>query len=239
MRFQRTLLVSLFLTLLTSSRAVDPLPTNFVNLFPDGSLFASSEALLIAAGLRQQVANMGGCNVNLCFALDGSGSIFQSEFAMMREFVLFITAILAGNGENAFAATQYGLRNIDISRLTSDADEFLLAVDDAELADAPRTFIAAGLGFCVRELRPRLEDANKVVLFSDGRSNFGGNPVPIAQKFREMYDGDICAVGVGFENTSVLEDIAGSPQRVIAIDDYFALLDIVDQIVAEVCGFDF
>jgi len=241
MRHFQTLIVSVILSLIAVTQASNnlvPGAPNFVNLFPDGSLFATPEMLRIAASLRQDVVNMGGCNVNVCFALDGSASIPADEYQLVVEFVQLVTAIMSGTGLNAFAGTQYGLGNKDISRLTSDADAFLLALEGLESPRASRTFIAAGLGFCIRDLRRRLEDANKIVLFGDGRSNFGGNPVPIAERFREMYDGDICAIGIGFQDITVLEQITGSPDRVLAIDDVFVLLDIVGQIVFEVCGFE-
>jgi len=234
----RSIIGTLLLTLATfTSATIISNPAPLQSILPHNSLIATPEALLIARGLRQRVINQGSCNPNLCFALDGSGSITTADYTAQKEFVELIAAIVGVDTDAAFAAVQYGLRNIGISSLTNDVDEFLLDVAASNLASAPRTFIAAGLGWCIQELRARPEDANKIVLLGDGRSNFGGNPVPIAKKFRKpVGDGAICAVGIGFRDRRVLKRITGSRTRVLAIHDYFELLDILDQVVTEICG---
>jgi len=231
-------LFSLLFLASTTDAIIQPTPVPLEVLLPGNSLIATPEALLIARGLRQRVIAQGSCNPNLCFALDGSGSISEADFTSQKDFVQLVAAIVGVDTDAAFAAVQYGLRNIGISSLTNDVDQFLLDVDASELEGAPRTFVAAGLGFCINELRPRTEDANKIVLLGDGRSNFGGNPVPIAKTFREPTgDGAICAVAVGFTDLSVLNGITGSSTRVLNIDGYFELLDILDQVVTEICEF--
>ena len=215
-----------------------PDPRPLEEIIPGNSLIASPEALLRARGLRQMVTAQGTCNPNVCFALDGSGSVSEGEFEAQRDFVTLVAAIVGADTDAAFAAVQYGLRNIAISSLTNDVDSFLLDVDASELARADRSFIAAGLGFCINELRPRPEDANKIVLIGDGESNFGGNPIPIARRFRQPRgNGAICAVGIGFRNLRVLRRITGSRSRVLDIDEFFELLDILDQVVFEICDF--
>jgi len=234
----RTFLGVLVLTLATfASATLIANPTPLEVLLPGNSLIASPEALLLARGIRQRVINQGSCNPNICFALDGSGSISPEEYKMQKEFVELIAGITSVDTDVGYAAVQYGLRNVGISSLTNDANQFLLDVAASNLARAPRTFIAAGLGFCIQELRARPEDANKIVLLGDGRSNFGGDPVPIARTFRPPRgNGSICAVGIGFRDRRVLRRIAGNRNRVLAINDYFELLDILDQVVTEICG---
>lgn len=191
--------------------------------------------------LQQRVIDNGGCNPNLCFALDGSGSISVEDYELQKEFVEIVAAIVAVDEDAAFGAVQYGLRNIPISRLTTNANQFLRNVERSRLASASRTFIAAGLGHCIRALRRVPGNANKIVLLGDGRSNFGGNPVPIAQRFLPPRgNGAICSVGVGFQDTDMLLNIVGGdPRNVLQIDEYFELLDILDILVAQVCGLPF
>ena len=202
------------------------------------NVYLTPENLLKIRAIQQKVAAKGSCNPNICFALDGSGSISSADYRAQKDFVELVSAIISVDPNAAYAAVQYGLRNVAISDLTSDANAFLLDVDRSHLAGAPRTFIAAGLGFCISELRPRTEDANKIVLLGDGRSNFGGNPVPVARQFLPPRGtGSICAVGVGFQNTKVLQDIVGGDRnKVLPVDGYFELIDILDVLVSDICN---
>ena len=221
-------------TLFSLTYAVVP---NIQNLIPNNG-FITPENLLQIRAIQQQVAAKGSCNPNICFALDGSGSISSADYSAQKDFAQLIAAIISVDPDAAYAAVQYGLRNIAISDLTSDANSFLLDLDGSILAGAPRTFIAAGLGYCINQLRPRIEDANKIILFGDGRSNFGGNPVSVAQRFLPPRgSGSICAVGIGFQNTAVLQAIVGgNPNRVLQVDEYFELMDILEVIISDICG---
>jgi len=80
------------------------------------------------------------------------------------------------------------------------------------------------------------EDVNKIVVLADGRSFFR-DAEGIARRFRRRNEGNaICAVGIGFGNrTRFLRSITGSRNRVLRINGYFELLDIIDQLVAEIC----
>lgn len=203
----------------------------------------SNETLSLIGGLtraqilQRRIITNGGCNVNICFALDGSGSMSTEDYKRQSDFAVLVSAILAGETEAEFAAVQYGLRNVGISGLTNNANRFLFRVARSRSARAPRTFIAAGLGFCIRELRRRPEDANKIVVIGDGRSNFGGSPVDIAQQFLPPQGtGSICTIGIGFPDIPSLVAIAGDADRLLPIDDYNQLLDALELLVADICG---
>jgi len=103
--------------------------------------------------LQRSIITNGGCNVKMCFALDGSGSISRAEYRLQQEFVQIIAAVASVDGAASFSAVQYGLRNVGISSLTSDIGDFITSVGTSELEKAPRTFVAAGLGFCIQEVR--------------------------------------------------------------------------------------
>ena len=186
--------------------------------------------------LKQRVRD-NGCKPRICFALDGSGSIFPSEWREQKEFVLLVAAIIGVDPDARFAAVQYGLSLKKISLLTRKIDEFLLDVDAAKQAKAPRTFIAAGLGFCISQFTSGRGQPSKIVLLGDGRSNFGGNPVPIARNWRNRYPGyRICAVEVGFfPKKRALRKITGSKKLVLQVDDWFKVVDILRDLVEEIC----
>ena len=188
--------------------------------------------------LKQKIRDFGGCGPNVCFALDGSGSISGSDWSAQKFLVELVAAVVGVDTNAEFAAVQYGLRNIGISLLTGDVDQFLLDVEANRLARARRTFIAAGLAFCIRQLNQRPGDANKIVLLGDGRSNFGGNPIPTAQRWLSAAPSNrICSVGVGFENTAVLQAIAGGdPDMVLTSDDWEKVTEILGDLVYQVCG---
>ena len=188
--------------------------------------------------LQQKILDFGGCGPNVCFALDGSGSVSEDDWDSQRFLVELVAAVVGVDTNAEFAAVQYGLRNILISLLTGNVDQFLLAVDRSRLRRARRTFISAGLAFCIRQLNQRPGDANKIVLLGDGRSNFGGNPIPTAERWLSAASSNrICSVGVGFENTSVLQAIAGGdPDMVLTSDDWEKVTNILGDLVYQVCG---
>jgi len=208
-------------------------------MLPDNTLLEQPGAMAMVEELREEIVAQGTCNANVCFALDGSRRISSTNYRRVQDFVQLVTAIVGVDTRAAFAAVQYGRRIRPISRLTNDVDSFLKDVDNSVSLRARRSFLVDGLSFCIHELWPRTEDVNKIVILGDGRSPRGGNPVPLARRNRRPRGNmDICAVGVGFGNPRRLRRITGSSSRVLAIDGYFDLLDIIDQLVAEICGLD-
>lgn len=185
--------------------------------------------------IQQDLKARGGCNANVCFALDGSASIPPAEFLAQKNFVLDMEAILNPGREVELAAVQYGARNSPISRLTTDGTRFNLAVDAARQLNSERTVIRAGIVWCFNQLKRRRGEALKIVLLGDGEATTIGNPVPIAKRFRRIR-GEICAVGVGFNNTqSLLNIVGGDPSKVLTVDDFFELSDIIENLVEQVC----
>lgn len=186
--------------------------------------------------LMGRIIAKGGCNPNVCFALDGSGSVGSDDYAAQKEFVE-LAAVLIGIDKSAhFAAVQYTQTLTEISPLTSEQVSFLNRVTSSRGLGGG-TFVAAGLAYCVRQLRRRTEDANKIVLLGDGRNNFGsGIPTgPLRSFLPPRGRGEVCAVGVGRINMAELIKIAGSADRVFQSDDYFSLVDVVDELVAGLC----
>lgn len=185
----------------------------------------------------QQKVRDNGCNVNVCFAIDGSGSVGQRGFNAEKQFVFDIVSIIGVDEPAGLAATQFGAANSAISSLTFNSADFNKRVNAARFLNAGFTQIRGGLLYCFNELRRQTKDANKIVLLTDGRANLGGDPVPIADLFRRT-TGDICAVGVAYKNEKQLLDIVGGRARnVLTVDNFFELADILEELVGEVCGF--
>lgn len=187
--------------------------------------------------LRQKIADNGGCNINVCFAIDGSASVRQSGFDAEKQFIFDVEAIINFNRAIGLAATQFGATNSPISSLTSDANGFRLALNGATFLNGGATNIRDGISFCVAELLKSTSGPKKIVVLTDGRANRGGDPAPLADLFRAI-GGEVCAVGVGFQDVSSLLAIAGGDtERVLTVDDFFRLADILEDLIAQVCGF--
>lgn len=177
-----------------------------------------------------------GCGVNVCFAVDTSGSVSKTQFGLEKDFILDITAIIGVDSRSKFAAGQYGARTYKISSLTSDVSGFNLDVNRADFQNDPATSVGSGIVFCDRQLRRERGDANKIVVIGDGRNNLGGDPVRRADNFRKRTGGEVSTVGIGFKDTRALTAIAGSKARVFSIDDYVELSFIIEDLVYDICG---
>eukprot|EP00737_Agarophyton_chilense_P004861 gb/GEZJ01006538.1/.p1 GENE.gb/GEZJ01006538.1/~~gb/GEZJ01006538.1/.p1 ORF type:complete len:247 (-),score=41.48 gb/GEZJ01006538.1/:171-911(-) len=188
------------------------------------------------------IVNSTNCNANICFAVDGSGSMSDAEFQLELDFVKLVAAVISLDPESQFAGIQYGLRPKFISMLTPDAAQFLLHVDATVHMKAPRTFIAPGIGGCWRQLMKVPDQPWKIVLLGDGGSNFDSlspplDPISIAQSFLANPKASISAVGVGNAQVlSMLEGIAGSADRVFGVDEWMNVIFVLSELVADVCG---
>lgn len=210
-------------------------------LYFSSSLFLLSSAskLTYDAVVRQAKAQVskGGCGVNVCFAIDTSGSVTDEQFKSQKFFIQDITAIIGVDSRAKFAACQYGDRSYTISLLTKQVGLFNRLVENASFQGDPVTAVGAGIVYCDRQLRRSRGQANKIVLIGDGRNNLGGSPVRRANIFRRKAGGAVCSVGVGFEDKATLTKIAGGEERVFAVDDYVELAFIVEDLVFDICGF--
>eukprot|EP00737_Agarophyton_chilense_P001014 gb/GEZJ01001126.1/.p1 GENE.gb/GEZJ01001126.1/~~gb/GEZJ01001126.1/.p1 ORF type:complete len:244 (-),score=39.76 gb/GEZJ01001126.1/:609-1340(-) len=190
-----------------------------------------------------QIAVNSNCDPNICFAIDGSGSISEDEFQLQLDFVKIIAGVVSLDPGSQYAAIQYALRPQFMSRLTENVEQFLLDVQSTLQIRSPRTFIAPGLAGCMRQLNKVKGEANKIILMGDGRSTFDSrdpplDPPSIAQVFLAEPNNAISAVAVSFPNTEMLEAITGTPDRVFMVADWFSVLDVIEELVEQVCGSD-
>lgn len=193
------------------------------------------ELLRKLRALAQNVRDRG-CDVNLCFALQGDDFITEYEFEAQKNFVDLIVAILTTDQPGNFCAVQYGRTTKAISPLTKNKLQFLNRLDSASQVGGLNTNIASALGYTGFQLRARVEDANKIIILGDGLETIGFPPRRIARQIRS--EGiRICAVAVGGFDTTALEDITGDPNLVLEIDQFFDLAEIVVGLVSDVCGF--
>lgn len=215
---------------LSAVRNVD----DWLKTVEDNQFFPTDpEELRKLRALRQAVVD-NGCEINMCFALDGSGSIDTDEYQDQKDFVDFIVAITLTANPGNYAGVQYHNHITPISFLTDDRFSFLSKLH-ASTRRGGSTNISAGLGFCIFQLLPRTEDANKVIILGDGFGNIGFDPEDVVGDFLDI-GGQISAVAVGSSDTPQLEAITGSPDRVFTIEGFYALGEVILALVENVCN---
>lgn len=167
-----------------------------------------------------------GCDPNVCFALDGSGSLGPDNYEIQRQFVLLLAAIIGANPRASFAAVQYGLVNVPISNLDRNAPRFIQKLLSSQYQGAPTTFVGAGLAACISQLLRRRGEPAKLVIFGDGGANIGAetgplSPPSLADFFRRRSPANrICAVAVDFPRKPPLfvDIVGGRANRSLVTD---------------------
>ena len=202
-----------------------------VQAFHSDAKFANLQARLIEHG----------CNAQVCFALDGSARVSPAEFDFYKSVTLgSATSInIAFGSDSRFAAVEFGLALKKISLLTSNFPQFFSDVQAHQQVFAGQTFLSSGLGFCISQLDQNPTAPAKIVLFSDGFFDFGGDPRPIAQNWLMKDPSNaICAVSIGSSpNVALLTEITGNSERVItSTSDLVVITDVVGELVQDICG---
>ncbi len=193
----------------------------------------------IRADLRRRLNDVGGCNANVCFAIDGSTSISRTEFDNEKNFVLDVAAIISMDQPVELAAAQYSTSIAPITPLTPWVDDFDTSVNGATQIGGA-SFVVGGINYCFSQLMRRPGEANKIVILGDGRSNIGSRAVDRADLFRQM-GGSLSTVAAGFADDRVLLAIAGGDRdmvfRVQSFADVLALHEVIEKLVFKVCGY--
>lgn len=186
--------------------------------------------------LQKVLCKDGDCNVRLCFALDGSASISHQEFQTQKNLVKLIASV-AAPGNASFSAVQYGLSNTFITGTTFNLAEFRVAVQNSTLAKARRTFLSAGIAFCISQVVSEPAGAGrKIVVLGDGRATFSEDSLPIV--LAASGQADIYAVGIGFPRDSkrLLQITGGRKDRVIGISRYSEVVNVVPRLIRSLCN---
>lgn len=191
--------------------------------------------------LRDRIAAVGGCNANVCFAIDGSRSLAKSgEFEAEKNFVLDLMAVIGVDDAVEVAAVQYGTSSSAISPLTANLEDFITKVADEKPLKSKRTFVAAGINYCFGQLFRRPGEANKIVLLGTAKSQIGSSAVRRANEFRQATGGEVCTVAAGFADTRELLAIAGGdPEKVFLVGSFLEVLKLqalIEGLVEGICN---
>lgn len=184
--------------------------------------------------LTQNVRDRG-CEVNLCFALQGDDFITTEEFQAQKDFVDLLVAILTTDEPGNYCAVQYGRTTGFISNLIGNKIRFLNRVANAVPVGGTQTNIASALGYTGFQLRPRVEDANNIIILGDGLETIGFRPKIVAKQI--LKEGTrISAVAIGGFSIEALKEITGDKNLIFEIDSFFDLAEVVVGFVNDVCG---
>lgn len=186
--------------------------------------------------LRQEVKTRK-CPVNLCFAIQGDNFVNEEDFIAQKNFIELVVAITTTDAPGNFCAVQYGRTTSPISKLIGKKIKFLNKVQRANQVGGYETNIASALAYAQFQLRPRLDDPRKIILFGDGLDTVGEDPINVAKDLRKEGT-ELCAVQVGdIENSRALRQITGSRNRVLKIRQYLDVGEIIIAIVHDICSY--
>jgi len=191
-----------------------------------------------AIDLRDRIVSSGGCNANVCFAVDGSGSINSTQFRSELNFVTDIVSIIAATDPVGLAAVQYSTGTRAISEFTTNDFGFIPAVDRTRQLFG-QSFVAGGINFCFAELFNAGGPVNKIVLLGDARSNIGSSAIRRADQFRAV-GGTVCSVAAGTnpDRDALLGIAGGDPDLVFEVDDFINVIElsnIIEKLVEQIC----
>lgn len=186
--------------------------------------------------LEKELKREGGCKVRVCFGIDVSSRV-KEYLEFQKELVSQVVRVISVDPEAQFAGTDYSLTTDNISKLTNNDRKFEGDVKQSELSNNNKTSVAAPIVFCQFLLSDAdgKRSSGTTVLFSDGVSNFGGDPVRRANLFR-LAGGKIIAVGIKEAGKTKLLDIVGGDEtNIIPFKAGRSMSEYVQIIVRNLC----
>lgn len=183
----------------------------------------------VESAVREQ-----GCDTNLCFALQGGDFVSNAEYLAQKNFVDIIIQIVTTGAPANYAGAQYHSGILPISDLTKNRTVYLRKLHRS-MRHSGGTNIASGIRFCAKQMRQRRGDANKMVIIGNGFRTRGREQNRAARNFLNL-GGALCAVSVGKSpNLPALEKLTRDAGRIVTIDEFFELSEIIVQVVQDVC----
>ncbi|KAI0557417.1 von Willebrand factor A-like protein [Gracilaria domingensis] len=209
--------------------------------------FAVSIACLswAAHGSAQEVStavkfnSVAPCPVDVCFGLEGS-NLTITQFSRQKEYFQDVLTSLSERSEVRVAAVEYGAANRVLFGRTSNLRTALNKAAQLTFRGSRATSLAAPIVYCDRRLRSNSERQSRIVLFSTGESDLGGDPTRRARVFRERSEGEIIVISLGDENQELLSDLSGDSSM-----NLFSLADedeedeehesLVESVIRRIC----
>lgn len=178
-----------------------------------------------------------GCHFNLCFALQGDDFITDQEFEDQKNFVDLIVSILSSHKHGDFCAVQYGKKLQPISPLTSRSIQFVRMLRRQKRVGGTAINIGAALRYVGSQFTGHGKKPNKLIILGDNFMSDDFVPKRLPWKLRKEYV-DISVVGIGGVNLSTVNSLVrGDLKKVLEIQSFFELKDIIVGLLVDVCEF--
>lgn len=185
---------------------------------------------IVIQEIRKQIEANGGCKGNVCFAIDGSGSISPKEYSNQLDFVSDVVRII-NTFPTRVAGTQYNQRSNPIKSLSSDLGGFITALR-AQPQLRGSTSISSGIDYCGAQLDTRPFEPKKVVVLGDGFQNVDTNAVDSANTVRSK-NALVSVVAVQSADRQFLLDLVGGDNALAFQADNFDDRDRLATIIRE------
>lgn len=126
------------------------------------------------------VEAIGQCEVNVCFAFEGSSDVSPETYELQQQFAGLASAIISTDNVAKFSAMQYSTTTTAIVSPTMDFYDFLDKVRASTPVGDDLINMSAALGACGAQVRE--DDVNKgvIIVIGSGRSNIGFDPDSVA-----------------------------------------------------------
>lgn len=180
--------------------------------------------------------NQTGCSLDLMLALDGSGSISETDFEIMRDFVRTMVNSFSIGPRDA---------NVGIIQFSTTAELYIGLSDDPNSVNAAvdnmtkfgnSTNIAAAIDLAQEQFVTRRAGIPRVIIvLTDGLHNEAGNPIVSADRARAAGTA-VFGVAVGGVDFNELSQISGGDQNVITVSGFGGLNTILDILLNNTCA---
>ncbi|XP_071325050.1 collagen alpha-6(VI) chain-like [Trachinotus anak] len=216
--------------------AGDPKKTFLVNNF---------DALKsLSDGVTRDICSPDACKgvpLDIIFLADSSGSISDSSYKKMTDFIkAIVSKSVIGQNEVHIGLMQFStLQKLEFS-LNSfySKDEILKAIDDMQQMNE-NTLTGEAITkvsqYFEKTEGGRLELGQRLVIITDGKAQDEVKGPAEALRAKGVV---IYAIGVGDANTAQLEDLSGSSDKVFYERDFDALKELESQLVLKLCEDD-
>lgn len=174
------------------------------------------------------------CNINVCYAIDGSGSIKSSRFKDNLNFAEIVSAVLElGQRSYKFSANQFGTTVESISGPTN-LEGFLEKLSSVKKVGG-LSFIGGGIAFCISDLLSSKADKNVLVLLTDGFSGIGPSDEDTSE-YLQGFGFEVIAVQTGVSDfESLLAYTGGKRSNVLSVSQFFKAVGIIEELSGKGC----
>lgn len=160
------------------------------------------------------------CPSSVCIGVDSSRGLTRKQFQLQKSYVRVTMRALSRANNSTYQVVSYASANDVLVPATSNFTLAAQALDDLTYSPNEFAVLSGPIVFCDSKLRNEERNGKKIVLFSSGLNNLGGDPVRRAHNFRERAMGEIFVLAIGERrNNETLMQIAGAEDNFIPVEN--------------------